>query len=46
MVFCGTARCLGDVAGRKSIRFVFHQQPEDAHPRGLGESGERENGLL
>ena len=46
MVFCGTASSSRDIAGGKAFRFVFHQQPEHAHPRGLGERRERENGLL
>ena len=46
MVFWGTARSSGDVAGRKPIRLMFDQQPEHAQSRRLGESGERKDGLL
>ena len=42
----GHSEEFGDVAGRKPIRLMFDQQPEDAQSRGLGESGECKDGLL
>ena len=36
----------GDVAGRKPIRFVLHQQPEHVETGGLGKSRENENGAV
>lgn len=37
---------LGDLASRKSVRLVLHEEPEHVEARGLGERSEGENGLF